>query len=57
MEKKKELTKQPKVYYNGSIPIKHCGRVIGFVIDDKAYFRCRECGRWVEIKIKDYLKA
>lgn len=50
---KKELTKRPKVYYNGSIPIKHCGRVMAFRLGDNIYVPCKKCGKWVEIEIKN----
>lgn len=57
MPKKKELTKQPKVYYNGSIPIKHCGRVMAFRLGEKVYISCRKCGKWVGIEINNNVKA
>lgn len=49
--KKKELTKRPKVYYNGSIPIKHCGKVVAFTQGDKIFIHCRTCKKWVEIEL------
>jgi hypothetical protein len=57
MPKKKELTKRPKVYYNGSIPIEHCGRVMAFRLDDKIYIPCKKCGKWVGINIENSVKA
>jgi len=51
LPKKKQLTNHPKVYYNGSIPIKHCGKVMAFTLDGKIFIRCRKCGKWVDINI------
>lgn len=49
---KKELTKEPKVYYNGSIPIKHCGKMMAFSLDGMIYIQCRKCKKWVKLDIK-----
>lgn len=51
MPNKKGLTKQPKVYYNGSIPIRHCGQVMAFTLDGKIYIPCKKCKKWVAIDL------
>ena len=48
MAEKKELTKQHKVYYNGSIPIRHCAKTIAFTLNGKIYIPCRKCKKWIE---------
>ena len=49
---KKELTNKHKVYYNGSIPIRHCGRVVAFTLDGNLYVPCKKCKKWIKIDIK-----
>lgn len=51
MSKNKELTKQPKVYYNGGIPIRHCGNTMAFTQNGKLYIHCLTCKKWVEVKL------
>lgn len=53
MTKNKELTKRHKVFYNGSIPMKHCGQVIAFSLNGDIYIQCRKCRKWVKIQIEN----
>lgn len=53
MPKKKELTKQPKVYYNSSKTYRHCGQNIAFKSDGCIYVHCRKCKQWVKINISE----
>lgn len=47
---KKELTKQPNVYYNGSTTIvKHCKNIIAINEDGNIYVHCRKCKQWVKV--------
>ena len=53
MPRKKELTKQPKVYYNSSKTYRHCGQNIAFLNNEDGciYVQCRKCRKWIKINI------
>lgn len=54
---KKELTSEPKVYYNGNKTIiRHCKNVIAICEDGDIYTYCRTCKKWVKVNIKNQLK-
>ena len=48
---KKELTKEPKVYYNGTRTYRHCGQNIAFLNKEDGcfYVQCRKCKKWVKL--------
>ena len=52
--RKKQLTKEPKVFYNGSKTIvKHCGNVIAICDNGEILVHCRHCRQWINVNNLD----
>lgn len=52
-QRKKLLTKEPKIFYNSSKTFRHCGQNIAFLNNDDngVYVQCRTCKKWVKLNI------
>lgn len=51
---KKQLTKEPKVYYNdGKTLIKHCKNVIAICENGDIFVHCRHCKQWIKVNNRE----